>query len=142
MSPPVTPIDSLPENEENQDASTSADDTWPQGSASLWEKDKHDRDIQRRKQRGWLFWGIAGVSIVFYCVFLWHLVCPKTIYKLLCKSNYSLILFSLLGVIPTVLLLSLMNSVYRSTKEASGITGMAGEIAKLISAVAQLLTKK
>lgn len=128
MSDDLTPINSFPTDETGRD--------------DLWHKAKLDRDNQRKVQRGRLFWGIAIICIAFYIVFLWQIVCFDKTYQLLDKSQYSLFLFSLLGIIPTVLLLALMKSVYRSTKEASGMAGMADEIAKLISAVVQLIVKK
>ena len=129
MSASVTQIDSLPKTDENQDT-------------SIWVSDKHDRDAQRKTQRGQLFWCIICVCAVFYGFFIWHMICLEKTFKLLKFSHYSLFLFSLLGLIPTVLLLALMKSVYRSTKEALGtadIPSITGETAKLISSVTQLV---
>ena len=54
-----------------------------------WVRGKIDRDNQRKDQRGLLFWVISGISLVFYIVFLWHLICVETITALLNLSPHS-----------------------------------------------------
>ena len=114
----------------------------PENCDDKWATAKLDRDNQRRRQRGWLFWCVVVICLVFYGVFLRRIVCLETIKPLWGDPYHHLpILLALSGVMPTILPLALLKSVYRSTRGASGLTGMAEELAQLVAAVTKLLRK-
>ena len=107
-------------------------------------EEKLARDIQHRKQREMLFKIILILSVVMSFVFLIYTVFIATFDSLAIKP-VAIIPISLAGIIPAILLITLMRGVYRSTKPSDDhkdeYLGLAGEIAKILSTVGKYFTK-
>lgn len=77
---------------------------------------KLERDQQRQKQRGLLFWGTLALCLFFYAAFFIRLCGLESLISVTAGNPYALWLIALLALVPTILLLALMKGVYRSTK--------------------------